>query len=183
MSAVNIEPYLRARAAAGPSFRSDGARMAYRSNESGVTQLWELDLQSRTASQRTDGDRVMFAEYSPAGDALVYGTDSGGNERCQLHFRASDEAAVLPLTNNPEVIYNWGGWSPDGRAIAYSANERDQAYLRRLCQNRSRRSAHASTPARWQQLRGCLVARWQLVDRQSADESGEQRSLSDSARR
>ena len=128
MSVVNIEPYLRARAAAGP-FRSDGARMAYRSNESGVTQLWELDLQSRTASQRTDGDRVMFAEYSPAGDALIYGTDSGGNERCQLYFRASDEAAVLPLTNNPEVIYNWGGWSPDGRALAYSANERDQAYF------------------------------------------------------
>jgi dipeptidyl aminopeptidase/acylaminoacyl peptidase len=127
---VSIEPYLRVRAAAGPSFRADGNKLAFRSNESGLTQLWELDLTTRELVQRTDDEaRVMFAEYAPVGQALAYGTDIGGNERCQLFLRATDDAAVAQLTNNPDVIHNWGGWSPDASAIAYSSNERDTAFF------------------------------------------------------
>jgi dipeptidyl aminopeptidase/acylaminoacyl peptidase len=129
LSPVNIEPYLRVRAATGPSFRSDGKKLAFRSNETGNTQLWELDLETGAISQRTDGERVMFAEYSPVGSALIFGTDAGGNERCQLFLRASDDAAIVPLTGNLEAIHNWGGWNLDGSAFAYSSNERDPAYF------------------------------------------------------
>ncbi|MFN0073327.1 MAG: S9 family peptidase [Chloroflexota bacterium] len=95
-----------------------------------MTQLWELDLESGLTRQRTDGsDRVMFAEYAPVGRALIFGTDLGGNERCQFFLRSSDEAEPLPLTQNLEVIHNWGGWSPDASAYAYSANVRDRAYF------------------------------------------------------
>jgi dipeptidyl aminopeptidase/acylaminoacyl peptidase len=129
LSPIHIEPYLRVRAAAGPSFRSDGKRLAFRSNESGNTQLWELDLEMGTVSQRTEGERVMFAEYAPVGSALIFGKDHGGDERCQFFLRPDDGAEIVPLTNNPEVIHNWGGWSFDGSAIAYSSNERDAAYF------------------------------------------------------
>jgi dipeptidyl aminopeptidase/acylaminoacyl peptidase len=144
VSPISIEPYLRVRAAAGPSFRSDGRKLAYRSNESGLTQLWELDLETGKIQQRTNGeDRVMFAEYAPVGPALAFGTDIGGNERCQLFLRGTDDGVVAPLTSNFEVIHNWGGWSPDGSTIAYSANERDPAffdiYVRRLDHETARR--------------------------------------------
>ena len=33
------------------------------------------------------------------------------------------------LTANPAVIHDFGGWSPDGAAIAYTANERDEAHF------------------------------------------------------
>lgn len=130
MSQLSIEPYLRVRAAAGPSFRSDGVRLAFRSNESGIAQLWELDLNSGRSHQRTFGEnRVTFAAYAPVGCGLVFGTDVGGNERCQLFYRAADGVEPVPLTHAPEIIHNWGGWSPDGSCIAYSSNERDRSFF------------------------------------------------------
>jgi dipeptidyl aminopeptidase/acylaminoacyl peptidase len=85
----------------------------------------------------------MFAQYAPVGPALVFGTDLGGNERCQFFLRQTDDAVVARLTSNPDVIHNWGGWCPDGSMIAYSANERDPAffdvYVRRLDEGTTRR--------------------------------------------
>ena len=122
---LSIEPYLRVRAAAGASFSADGARFAYRSNESGLAQLWVLDLATGQTSQQTAGeDRVTFAQYAPVGQALIYGSDRGGNERTQFFHIPAPGALPRPITSQLEVVHNWGQWSPDGRSIAYSCNRR-----------------------------------------------------------
>jgi dipeptidyl aminopeptidase/acylaminoacyl peptidase len=62
-------------------------------------------------------------------DALLVRGDFGGDERHQL-FMVSGEGAVLrALTARPDVIHQFGGWSPDGRRICYASNARDSRYF------------------------------------------------------
>lgn len=127
---VDIEPYLRVRAAAGASFRRDGGRIIYRSNESGLTQLWMLDVLTGESQQRTFGDdRVMFSQFSPTSNAYAYGTDVGGNERCQMFYVPEDGAPAIPLVHDLDVIHSWGQWSPDGQSVAFSSNQRDRSFF------------------------------------------------------
>src|SRR5262249_48809634 len=37
--------------------------------------------------------------------------------------------SVTKLTDEPEVIHEFGGWSPDGKRIAYASNRRDPGYF------------------------------------------------------
>ncbi len=55
--------------------------------------------------------------------------DAGGNEHDQLYLLSVDGGEVRALTQAPEVIHNFGGWSPDGQSICYSSNQRHPAFF------------------------------------------------------
>ena len=128
---VPLEPYLRVGAAWGGFFSPDGGRLIFRSNESGSPQVWQLDLETGHVRQRTSHDeRVTFAAHARGdGRALIFGSDVDGNERTQFYWLSQDDETARPLTSRPDAIHHWGGWSPDGRRIAFAANRRDPAYF------------------------------------------------------
>jgi dipeptidyl aminopeptidase/acylaminoacyl peptidase len=61
--------------------------------------------------------------------------DTGGNERTQLYLLRGvagntdhglgDGWESVPLAHDPKAIHTFGGWSPDGTHIAFSANRED----------------------------------------------------------
>jgi dipeptidyl aminopeptidase/acylaminoacyl peptidase len=51
--------------------------------------------------------------------------DCDGNERDQILLVSRDGGEVLRLTHAPDAIHTFGGWSPDGRQIAFGSNRRD----------------------------------------------------------
>jgi len=55
--------------------------------------------------------------------------DVGGNERLQLFLLSSDGEMIRPLTDEPEAIHSFGGWSHDGQHIAWTANRRDVGHF------------------------------------------------------
>ena len=61
--------------------------------------------------------------YSPTEDRLLFGMDAGGNERSQLFLLEDGE--VTDLTSAPDAIHYPGGFSPDGKRIAYTATRRN----------------------------------------------------------
>lgn len=125
-----IDAFLKLRSASGPSYRADGEYLAYLSDKTGVAQVWRTRAGSDTAEQLTrHDDKIAFVEYAPCGKDLIYGMDAGGDERQQLYLLADGEHAAKPLTANPEAIHQWGGWSHDGRQIAYASNSRDPGYF------------------------------------------------------
>jgi dipeptidyl aminopeptidase/acylaminoacyl peptidase len=126
---VSFEPYLRVRAAWGGAFSPDGGRLTFQSNESGSPQVWRLDLETGHVRQRTSHDeRVTFASHARGGgQALIFGSDVDGNERTQFYWLSQDDETARPLTRRADAIHTWGGWSPDGQRIAFSANRRDPA--------------------------------------------------------
>jgi len=157
--------YLNIRAAYGPSFSPDGQHIAFLTNITGVPQVWRIAVGGGWPDQLTFfGDRCGFVAYSPTDDQMVFGLDAGGNERQQLFLLSlSDGGQVIrPLTDEPEAIHSFGGWSHDGKRIAWTANRREARHFDVYVQD------VASTEATcvWQAEGMNQVAGWSPDDRQ-----------------
>ncbi len=125
-----IEQYLKVQSATGPSFSPDGQSLTYLSDRSGIAAVWTLDIASGEVRQRTfHAEKVGFARYTGRGDEILFGMDSGGDERQQFHLIDAD-GRERPLTSDPSAIHVWGALTPDGRRLVYNANTADPAHMR-----------------------------------------------------
>jgi dipeptidyl aminopeptidase/acylaminoacyl peptidase len=116
--------YLKIRAAHGATWSPDGRRVAFLTDITGVTQAWELPVEGGWPEQLTfHEERVSGVHYSPTENKLLYSMDAGGNERSQLFLLGGGEE--WDLTRVPEAIHYFGGFSPDGERIAYTATRRN----------------------------------------------------------
>ncbi len=126
--AFTYDRFLNARRCYGASFSSDGSRVAFISDLTGVPQAWTMPARGGWPEQITyTDDRVGLVAFSPRSDRLIAGTDVGGNENVQLWLLDANGATMRPLTENLAAMHVFGGWAPDGRSIAYASNERDPA--------------------------------------------------------
>jgi dienelactone hydrolase len=131
-----IDRYLNCRSAGHPSFFSDGGRVAFISDISGVPQAWQIRRPDEAGRvlwphQVTfHRERVMGVWCSPqAGDErLIYAMDEGGSENAQLYLLSMDGRAPVRLTRGHEQsLHVFGAWSRDGESFLFSANRRDPA--------------------------------------------------------
>lgn len=121
--------FLNVRNAYSPSISPDGARVAFLSDITGVPQVWGVPIEGGWPDQLTfHTERVATVDYAPDGGHILYGMDTGGNERQGLHTVTPDGADAQPLETDPDAIHSWGAWSPDGTRFAYAANARDQRF-------------------------------------------------------
>lgn len=126
--AYTYERFLNARRCYGPSFSPDGTRIAFIADLAGVPQAWTIPAGGGWPEQMTfTSDRVGLVAFSPRSERAIVGTDVGGDENVQLWLLDGDGAAMRPLTENLAAMHEFGGWSPDGRFVAYTSNERDRA--------------------------------------------------------
>ncbi len=131
----SFERYLNVRSANTPSFSPDGRCVSFLSDITGVAEVWTVPVETqRPRSLWPDqltfgGERIAGATFSPKADILLVSRDAGGNERTQLYTLSVNGATFTPLTDRLDVMYLFGGWSPDGMRIAYSSNERDQRFF------------------------------------------------------
>jgi len=122
-----FDRYLNARAAHSPSFSPDGL-VAFVSDITGVPQLWQVPAEGGWPDQLTfTSDRVTGAHYPHRARGLIFGMDSGGNEREQLFLLRDGQ--LTSVATNPEVLHNFGAFSPDDRKIAFSDNRRHPAFF------------------------------------------------------
>src|SRR5215217_6147447 len=68
-------------------------------------------------------ERVSSVHYSPTEDRLAFGMDVGGNEKMGLFLLG--DGGERDLTQAPDAIHYFGGFSPDGRSVAYTATRRN----------------------------------------------------------
>jgi hypothetical protein len=123
-----VARYLNVRSAVGARLMPDGRSLIFRTSITGLPQLWTVPVGGAGLgwpTQLTFGNRVQFAEPSPDGRWIAYGTDRAGNERTQFVLLSPDGTEEHVLTPADEHFRVWGGWSPRGGQIAYSSTERD----------------------------------------------------------
>ncbi|HLG61914.1 MAG TPA: S9 family peptidase [Ktedonosporobacter sp.] len=135
----SFERYLNVRAAYGASFSPDGQILSFLTDITGVAEVWSVPVISQETAQAARpswpsqltfrGERIAGATFSPKEQTLLATGDVGGNELTQLYTLSADGSAFEALTSRPEVMYLFGDWSPDGKRITYSSNERDSRYF------------------------------------------------------
>lgn len=140
--AYGLKRYLSIKSAFSPEFSPDGQRLAYLSDVTGVPQIWMTGLSGpRTPQQITlEDERVGFLSFSPKSERIAFGIDRGGSERFQIHMLEGGGDSVVKLTEEPNVVHNWGDWSPDENSITFSSNSRSQEYFDIYVQNLEDRS-------------------------------------------
>ena len=126
-----ISSYLTVPRAHGPAWSPDGKTIAFLSDLAGHDQVWLLSLdQAGEPRQLTNfPDRVGLVAWSPDGEHLLVSVDAGGNEHDQLSVLSSQGGEPEALTQAPAVIHHFGSWSPDGKALCYSNNQRHPAFF------------------------------------------------------
>jgi len=129
--AYSLKRYLSMKSAYSPDFSPEGQRMAYLSDVTGVPQIWMTALSGTRVPQQItlEDERVGFLSFAPKSERIAFGIDRGGSERFQIHMLEGGGDSVVKLTDEPNVIHNWGDWSPDENAITFSSNARSQEYF------------------------------------------------------
>ena len=119
----DIARYLNVRTAGGASSNPDGTKIAFTTSITGQPQLWVTDVRRGGAwpHQITFGESVTFADWSPAGDWIAYGSDRGGNEREGYYLISADGTRERELLPPSESFRQWGGFSDDGARAAYAS--------------------------------------------------------------
>jgi dipeptidyl aminopeptidase/acylaminoacyl peptidase len=106
----------------------DGSRVAYSDNESGQFNLVVQPTDGGPARRLTSytDNAVRSVSWQPDGAGLVYAADSQGDEFYQLYRISLAGGAPVALTDAPKVRHYPGAepFSPDGRLLAYAANDR-----------------------------------------------------------
>ncbi|HLR15631.1 MAG TPA: S9 family peptidase [Bacillota bacterium] len=95
----------------------------------GIPQVFTLDAHGKPKQVVEFDDRVMSAYHSPDGSQTVIGMDHGGNEKQQFYLLNEGDERVEELVIEPEYFHHFGGWSPDGKQISFSANRRHPGYF------------------------------------------------------
>lgn len=119
----DVVRYLLVRSAYSPRLAPDGRSLVYRTSTTGSPQMWRVDAVGGAPEQGSFGEPITFHAYSPTGEWILYGTDRGGNEREGFYLISPDGARERELLAPSEDFRSFGGFSWDGRQIAYATTE------------------------------------------------------------
>ena len=104
-----------------PRFSQDGTRVLYTSYETGLPQIFLLDVNSvgRRLLPTPDGGMSFAPRFSPDSTRVVYSLERGGNTDIFLMDIASARSAQL--TSAPSIETS-PSFSPDGRSIVFESD-------------------------------------------------------------
>ncbi len=128
-----IEQFMATTAIRGAAFSSDGKRLLFSSNASGIYNVQSLATTGGEPAALTHSttDTTLAVSYFPNDDRFLYTRDQGGNELNHLYVQ-TPAGQERDLTPGDKLKAMFARWTRDGRAFYVRSNERDAALLRHL---------------------------------------------------
>ena len=115
---------------AGGSFSSDESKLLVSSNETGIYNVYAIDIASGQKTQLTKStEESYFAQsYFPNDERFIYSFDEGGNENYKV-FMMSPEGYSKNLTPGDSIRNAFWGWSRDEEKMYLMGNKRNPNYM------------------------------------------------------
>lgn len=114
----------------GGAFSPDETKFLVSTNETGIFNLYEIDIASGSKEQITSSqeDSYFAVDYVPGSNQILYQADQGGNEIDHLYL-LSDDGSSRDLTPGQNEKASFAGWSRDDQYLYYISNGRNPQYF------------------------------------------------------
>lgn len=114
----------------GSSFSPDETKILFSSKETGIFNVFEVDIESGVKKQLTNStDNAIFASsYFPEDNRIVVRSDKGGNEITHL-FVQNQDGSMNDLIKDSTAKAQFYGWSYNQKLLYYTTNGRDKRYF------------------------------------------------------
>jgi dipeptidyl aminopeptidase/acylaminoacyl peptidase len=125
-----IEQFMDVKNIYSAGFSPDESKILLGSNETGIYNVYELELESGAKKQLTTSTKesVFASSYFPADDRVVFTSDKGGNEISHIYVRDASGTAI-DLIPDSTAKASFFGWSYDKKLMYYVSNGRDKRFF------------------------------------------------------
>ncbi len=126
----SIEQFYKNKQISGGAFSQDEKRLLVTSNESGIYNLFEINIADGTKKQITNSKEESFfaIDYVPNSNKILYSSDKGGNEISHIYLLNEDSTST-DLTPEPKAKAAFGGWNKDKTAFYFLSTKRDPRFF------------------------------------------------------
>ena len=113
----------------GGAFSNDETKLLVNSDESGIFNLYEINIADGTRTPVTSStvESYFAVDYVPGTNQIMYTADKGGNEIDHLYLLDSGQATDLTPTEKEKANFN--RWSEDKKSFYYQSNKRDEQFF------------------------------------------------------
>lgn len=129
-SRYTIEQFFDNLSIFGGSFSTDESRLLATSNQTGIYNVFALNVDGSGEQQLTFSDKeAMFAiSFFPEDDRFLYSSDQGGNEISHIYMQETD-GTVTDLTPWEDAVSQFAGWTRDFKYFYFTSNKRDPRFF------------------------------------------------------
>jgi dipeptidyl aminopeptidase/acylaminoacyl peptidase len=126
----SIEQFYKNIRYTGGSFSGDEKRLLVSSDESGIFNLFEINIADGSKKQITASAKESFfaEDYVPGSNQMIYSADQGGNELDHIYLLHEDGTS-RDLTSGEKEKAGFAGWSDDKKSMFYVSNKRDPKFF------------------------------------------------------
>ena len=113
----------------GGSFSSNGDKLIFSSDKSGIFNVYEMNLTSKEEKQITNSteDSYFSIGYTPQTNEALYSSDQGGNENSHIYLIRENKS--IDLTPGEKTKASFMGWTFDENEMYFQSNKRDPRYF------------------------------------------------------
>ena len=130
LKVYGIEDFFDNVSISGGYFSTDEEKIIFSSNQSGIFNVYEANIQTGKINQLTASNKESFfvRAYVPNSNDFIYSADNEGNEINHLFLKKEDDTVIdlTPNENEKSVFYKW---SNDNQFLYYLTNKRDSRYF------------------------------------------------------
>ena len=114
----------------GGTFSNDETKLLVSSDESGIFNVYEIDIASGEKTQKTFSEKESFfaIDYLPGTNQILYSADKGGNELNHI-FIMNEDGVTTDLTSGENEKASFSGWSKDKKSLYYVSSKRTSQFL------------------------------------------------------
>lgn len=126
----SIEQFFKNKQVSGGTFSQDENRLLVTSNETGIYNLFEINIADGTQRQITKStvESCFAIDYVPGSNKILYSADKGGNEINHIYL-LNEDGTSKDLTPEPKAKTSFSGWNKDKSSFYYLSTKRDPRYF------------------------------------------------------